>query len=361
MNFLFLNWRDRKNPLSGGAEVVTENIILNLVERGHKVTLFTAKFEGCQQEESPKKGYKIIRSGTPYTVHLKAYKWWKKEGRNLGFDVVIDQIHGLPFFTPFYIERTKKVAFIHEVSRLLWFKIASFPLALIFYLLEPLVFFIYRKTAFITVSNSTKEELSRFFVPKRNIAVIHQAINIAPLALLPRKEIKPTLLFAGRIHPMKRVDHLIKMMRYLPEKYSLTIIGSGEENYVNRLKNLAKKIAGNRIKFTGFVDSKERNRLMQEAGLVVSASYKEGWGLIVTEANALGTIAVTYNVAGYRDSIEDGKTGVLAKENTPEGLARTVIEVLADKESYEKMRQLAWQKAKERTYARATDDFLKVI
>jgi len=52
MRFLMLNWRDPKNPISGGAERVTLAHLLALVERGHEVYWFTYDFPGGAREET---------------------------------------------------------------------------------------------------------------------------------------------------------------------------------------------------------------------------------------------------------------------------------------------------------------------
>ncbi|MBU4539561.1 MAG: hypothetical protein KJ689_13365 [Bacteroidetes bacterium] len=49
MNILIYNWRDIKNPAAGGAEVVTHEIAKRLVLKGHKISLFTAAFNGCKK------------------------------------------------------------------------------------------------------------------------------------------------------------------------------------------------------------------------------------------------------------------------------------------------------------------------
>ena len=53
-------------------------------------------------------------------------------------------------------------------------------------------------------------------------------------------------------------------------------------------------------------------------------SVREGWGLVVIEANAMGTPAVVYDVHGLRDSVVDGDTGLVCFENTPSGLAEKI-------------------------------------
>ena len=45
----------------------------------------------------------------------------------------------------------------------------------------------------------------------------------------------------------------------------------------------------------------------------------------MTECNAVGTPVVAYNVAGLRDSVRDGETGILVTDNSPVGLASSAI------------------------------------
>lgn len=106
MKILILNWRDIKNPSSGGAEILTHEVANRLVKWGHQVTQFSSSFPNCLPEEKID-GVKIIRRGHPdaryllKSVHFFAFWYYLKKFRGK-FDVVIDEAHGLPFFTPLY-------------------------------------------------------------------------------------------------------------------------------------------------------------------------------------------------------------------------------------------------------------------
>src|ERR1035437_3814135 len=112
MNILILNWRDPKNPKSGGAEIVTLEHAKAWIAGGNAVTWFTSEFKGSKREETVE-GVKIVRRGNILTVFLYApifYLFLKQK-----FDLVVDEIHGIPFFTPLYVGKPK-IAFIHEVA-----------------------------------------------------------------------------------------------------------------------------------------------------------------------------------------------------------------------------------------------------
>jgi glycosyltransferase involved in cell wall biosynthesis len=92
-----------------------------------------------------------------------------------------------------------------------------------------------------------------------------------------------------------------------------------------------------------------------------NSPVKEGWGLIVTEAASQGTPAVVYDIDGLRDSVRHEETGLICRRNTPEDLAKKIVEVLSDKEKYEKMRCNAWQWSKEINFEKSYRDFWETI
>src|SRR3989344_3406502 len=106
MRILFFNWRDIKNPACGGAEFMTHEIAKYLVSHGHQVCWFTSGFEGCKSEEIID-GYKAIRAGNRYTVYIHAVLNYFLKLR-ISFDIAIDQINGIPFFTPLFFPGKKE-------------------------------------------------------------------------------------------------------------------------------------------------------------------------------------------------------------------------------------------------------------
>ena len=83
--------------------------------------------------------------------------------------------------------------------------------------------------------------------------------------------------------------------------------------------------------------------------------------LVVTEANVLGTPAITYNVAGYRDAVIDGLTGFLCKQNSPQGMASEIVVRLTNTEVYKTIQKNAYDFSKQFTWENATEAFEKII
>src|SRR5258706_4671434 len=171
MNILIFSWRGPKHPNAGGAELSTQEHAKALVKAGHKVTLFTSSFKGGKSEEWIN-GVHIIRKGSDvFGVNIEAFFWYLF-GNHLNFDLVIDQFHGIPFFTPLYV-KVKKLGFIHEVAKEVWWlnpwpKPLNLIPGILGSLLEPLIFkLLYRQIPFMTVSQSATKDMVKLGIPAR--------------------------------------------------------------------------------------------------------------------------------------------------------------------------------------------------
>jgi glycosyltransferase involved in cell wall biosynthesis len=133
-------------------------------------------------------------------------------------------------------------------------------------------------------------------------------------------------------------------------------------HYQQRLGRLAASLGvGERVRFWGRVTETEKRALLRRAHLLVACSVREGWGLMVTEANAVGTPAVVYDVPGLRDSTRAGETGLVCAPATPEALATTVGRLLDSPEAYARLREGAWQHARALNWESTARSFLAAL
>ena len=187
MNILILNWRDPANPKSGGAEVVIGKYAQHWMKNGDKVFWIGNRFKKSSQTENFR-GLVIHRVrpelpfyNTPlmliyYPIFLinamfSAYKVSQK----YKFDLIIDAIHGLPWFSPFYLNK-KIVLFVCEVAGPIWDKMYPFPINLVGKVLEKIVYTIYQKCEVWAISESTKKDILKIN-PKLNVKVIPLGID----------------------------------------------------------------------------------------------------------------------------------------------------------------------------------------
>ncbi len=363
MKVLWLTWKDRKNPLAGGAEVVNEELAKRLAADGHEVIFLVGGFTGGEAEEM-RDGFKIVRVGSRFSVYWHAYKYYKKH-LSAWPDLVIDEVNTIPFFSKFYAKQ-KNLLFVHQLCREIWFYEMFFPLSIIGYVIEPIYLWLLRDREVITVSESTKKDLIRFGFKAEKIHIISEGIEIEPLAdlNLVQKFPHPTVLALGTIRAMKRTDHIVRAFEIakaaIPD-LELVVAGKAEGKYGEKvLKMLKDSSYASSIKYLGPVSKEKKIELLQKSHVLAVTSIKEGWGLVVTEAGSQGTPAVVYDVDGLRDSVRDEKTGIVCRKNTPQKLAVGISNVLKS-DTYSQYCERTWNLNKKITFSKSYEDFLNII
>lgn len=342
MKILIFSWRGPKHPHAGGAEIVTHEHAKAWIKAGHQVSLFTSFFPGAKSWEVID-GVNIIRKGSQIiSVQFWAFIWYLFQNKE-NFDLVIDQFHGIPFFSPLFV-KTKKLAFIHEVTKDVWqYNPLSQPLhtlvGKIGAFCEPFIFkLFYLKVPFMTVSDSTKKELTEIGIFKKNITVIHNGIN-GPSKIPQFKKDKNIVTFIGALARDKGIEDALMVFSLLSKKnsdFKFWVIGKHDDEYFVYLKALTAKLGlTKKVKFWGFVRESKKFDLLGKSYLVINPSVREGWGLTVMEAGLMGVPTVAYNVAGLKDAIINGKTGLLTKINRPEMLSEKVLELFKNNKKYQ--------------------------
>lgn len=353
MRILIFNWRDTKHPKAGGAEIVTLEHAKGWVRAGHSVTWFTAHFKGGAREEIVE-GVRIIRWAGSLTVFLAAPIYYLLHRHE--FDLAIDEIHAIPFFTPLYV-RKPKIAFIHEVAGEIWDYMAFFPLNVIGKLLERVYFRLYRPIPFWTDAPSTIRHLARFGIRPDGCTAIACPITNDVYPDKPTKEKHPTFIFVSRVVKMKGIEEVVKAFSFIVKeepRARLWIVGGGDDAYIQKLKDMLHdyKIT-ERVEFFGKVSQEEKLTRMRRAHLLLHASVLEGWGLVVLEAASQWTPSVVYNVSGLCDVVKNGVSGVVLEGNSPREMAYQALSLMNDRDRYVSMQKeglhwvksLTWEKA----------------
>lgn len=368
MRILWYNWRDIKNPDAGGAEVFTHEVCKRLVKKDgiDSVTLFAASYPGCKKEEEMVDGVRIVRAGSKYGVYGKAREFYKQNKDD--FDIVIDEINTKPFNTPSFVRDDDKplIALIHQLAREFWFYETSFPVNVLgYYFLEKHWLSRYRNIPTMTVSHSTEEDLKNWGFT--NVRVVPEGLSFAPLQLLPEKEVRPTVIFVGRLKKAKKPDEALRAFKIIKDEIPdarMWIVGSGYME--NELRTMASKMfpdngSKDAITIFGKQPQQRKLELMSKAHVILVPGVREGWGLVVTEANAMGTPAVAYDVPGLRDSVIDGVTGTLVERGDYIGLGIEAIDLLKDHIKRKTYTKNALQDSKHFDWNTTTDSILQFI
>lgn len=341
----------------GGAEVFTREVLKRWAAAGHKVTLFTAKFRGSKGSEAAD-GVNVVRSGGRYTVYWKAREYYDRFFSKEQYDVVIDEINTEPFMTPKFVKRGETIiALIHQLAKEYWFYETPFPIGYLgYYFFEKRWLKNYRMIPTVTVSESSRKDLVDLGF--RRVSVIGEGLNFKPIEKIGEKESHPVIVFVGRLKKAKRPDHAIKAFKILKNKVhdaELRIIGDGY--FLEKLKRIAVKD----VRFFGSASTEERRQLVKKAWVLVNPSVREGFGLNVVEANALGVPSVAYDVAGLRDAIVDNETGLLVRSGDVDALAEAIFQVLASETLRARLSEKALTYSRGFSWDKVAGEFMNVI
>ncbi|MBV8981525.1 MAG: glycosyltransferase family 4 protein [Acidimicrobiia bacterium] len=298
MRVLFLAWRDLAHPQAGGSEVLVDRLALGLIARGHEAAVL------CGGPVSPRP-YPVVDAGGTYSQYLRAPFAYRRHFSDV--DLVVDVENGIPFFSPLW-RRKPVLCLVHHVHEDQWATRFSAPVARLGRALEGRAMpAVYGRSLFLVVSQSTRRSLRDLGVPDERIRLITEGVDVGATALGAAPSDLPLFVVLGRLVPHKRVDLLLRAWRVVHRRVGgeLVVIGDGPER--ERLQ----AVAGPGVTFTGHVTDDEKWELLRRAWLLVHGAHHEGWGIAVVEAAACGTPALAFDVAGVRDAVIDGETGVL--------------------------------------------------
>ncbi|HEY2506081.1 MAG TPA: glycosyltransferase family 4 protein [Streptosporangiaceae bacterium] len=292
----FIAWRDLANPRAGGSEVLVDRLAAGMTARGDQVTLLC----GGPTAERP---YRVIGNGGTYSQFLRAPVAFRRQLRDS--DLVVEVCNGMPFFTPAWTDRPQ-LCLVNHVHTELWRMNYPRPAAAVGQFLESRMLpWAHRQNLFLTVSNSTAEALREIGVADDRIRQICNGV-VQPDPLTERSP-TPLFLALGRLTEYKRIDLLLRLWERVRAVVGGQLIIAGDGPERARLEAQA----GRDVIFAGRVSEQEKHRLLCSAWMLLHPALVEGWGIVIAEAAIRGTPAIGFDVPGLRDSVVDGRTGVL--------------------------------------------------
>lgn len=309
-----LAWRDLVDTEAGGSELHADRILQLWSEAGLDVTMRTSYAQG-HPDRARRNGYRVIRRSGRFGVFPNSVLS-EMSGRHGRRDGLVEIWNGVPFLTPVWA-RGPRITWIHHVHRDMWGMVLKPTLARIGRTFEhriapPL----YHRTPIVTLSSSSESEIVEYLgIPSDQISVVHPGIDdfFSPG---DERSSFPLMLAVGRLMPSKGFDQIIRIANDLKEQVpnlQLVIAGEGYQKPLLEAQ-ITQLDASGWIRLAGRVSDDELRTLYRRAWVVTSASLAEGWGMTLTEAAACGTPSVATDIAGHRDSIDVGHSGLLGMD-----------------------------------------------
>jgi glycosyltransferase involved in cell wall biosynthesis len=347
---LIASWRDLEHPDAGGSELHVANIAREWAIQGLDVTVRTGSVPGLSPTTT-RDGYRVVRRGGPHGIFLRT-----PLSRTGNADALLEVWHGISFLAPLW-SRIPTAAIAHHVHGDQFRQVLPTPLAQVAEVLERDVApRLYRRTPLITLSPSAKDELvERLGYDAGQVSVVTPGVAeiFSPGG---ERSPAPLVVTVARLMPQKAVDVVIDALVRLKSSHpalEAVVVGDGPERAALQGRAPAW------IRFAGHVTDDELVAIYRRAWVLATASRKEGWGMTITEAGACGVPSVASDIAGHRDAVEDGSTGLLFRD--PDGLIGGLDRLLSDAELRRSMGDAALAKARALTWKAAADQVFAVL
>lgn len=212
-------------------------------------------------------------------------------------DILFVPAHVLPIFSP-----KKSVVVVHGLEYEVFPEGYSFLDRL--YMRWSIKFSCWKAKKIIAVSKNTKKDLAELYkIYEDKIAVVYEGVSekFQTKSKVQISNIKPYLLFIGRLEKRKNVGGIIKAFEILKERYKikhkLVLAGRSGYGWEDIKSQIANSKYGREIVLTGFISEEEKYRLLENADVFLFPTFYEGFGLPVLEAQVVGTPVVTSNIS----------------------------------------------------------------
>jgi len=368
MKILMLTWEYPPRIVGGIARVV-HDLSKRLIKDGHDVTVVTYK-DGDIPEYENDKGVKVYRVENyminpnnfidwimqmNFNMIAKANEIMKKDGE---FDVIhahdwlvayaaktLKNSYDIPIVSTIHATEAGRNSGIHdEVQR---------------YINDTEWMLTYESTEVIVNSNYMKRELQRLFgLPFEKINVVPNGVNLTSYNNVEKDyefrrkyamDNEKIILFTGRLVYEKGIQHLIAAMPKVLEHYhDAKLVVAGKGGMLDELKAQVDYLGlGDKVYFTGYLDSKSILKINKCADVSVFPSTYEPFGIVALEAMLSGHPIVVSDVGGLNEIVDHGVNGMKSYAGNANSIADSILQLLFDHKLSDSIVKEAKAKVKE--------------
>lgn len=174
-----------------------------------------------------------------------------------------------------------------------------------------------RVDRFLAISTEIQRRIRKYY--RRDSEIIYPPVDTSRFALAAGHD--DYLLVVGRLVPYKRIDLAVRACSEL--QLPLKVAGSGRD--LERLRSMA----GPTVEFLGWVPDEALPELMARCRAFLFPGA-EDFGIAPLEAMAAGRPVIAYAYGGALDTVIEGVSGLLFREQTFESLTRALQRFDAD-------------------------------
>lgn len=187
-----------------------------------------------------------------------------------------------------------------------------------------------------------RELIGHYAADPRKVRTIAPGVDLATFApgdrAVARQRLgldgeRPTLLFVGRIQPLKAPDVLLRAVARMRDELSVRVVIVGGPSGTGATTDWLTRIVREQhlADTVRLVPPAPRDVVAdyyRAANLTVVPSYNESFGLVALESQACGTPVVAAAVGGLPVAVADGRSGVLVDGHDPAQWAKVLADLL---------------------------------
>lgn len=217
----------------------------------------------------------------------------------------------------------------------------------------------YESSEVIVNSNYMRSELQRLFgLPYEKINVIPNGVNLNMYDGIEKDydfrrryamDNEKIILFMGRLVYEKGIQTLIAAMpKILNHYHDAKLLIAGKGGMIDELRNQVNYLGlGNKVYFTGYLGSKDVQRMYKCADVSVFPSTYEPFGIVALEAMLSGTPVVVSDVGGLNEIVDHGVNGMKSYAGNANSLADSILALLFDQKLCDTVTKNAISKVKD--------------
>lgn len=156
--------------------------------------------------------------------------------------------------------------------------------------------------------------------------------------------------FVGRVSADKGCTELLTAFQKITESEpdaKLLIVGPMEDDCGVPAEILEWARKSKQVVMTGMVDGSKMNEYYSAMNALVHPTYREGFGMVLQEAGALGIAMITTKIPGASEVMEDGVSCLLVEPKNVEELETAMQKLITDRECAQKIGQAAYDRTKQ--------------
>lgn len=367
MKILMLSW-EYPPRVVGGISRVVHDLSHKLVNDGHEVTVVTYK-DGNVPYIEDDNGVMVYRVDNfmissnnliDWTMQLN-FNMIAKTGEIIAEKGSFDVIHAHDWLVA-YAAKTLKTAYniplvstIHatEAGRNSGIRDEQQR-----YINDTEWMLTYESSEVIVNSNYMRSELQRLFgLPYEKINVIPNGVNLNMYDGIEKDydfrrkyamDNEKIILFMGRLVYEKGIQTLISAMpKILNHYHDAKLLIAGKGGMIDELRNQVNYLGlGNKVYFTGYLGSKDVQKMYKCADISVFPSTYEPFGIVALEAMLSGTPVVVSDVGGLNEIVDHGINGMKSYAGNANSFADSILTLLFDQKLCDTVTKNAISKVK---------------